>query len=296
MATIRIRKFGKEKYYYLEHRYKLNGKVKSISKYLGKKKPKNIEKLEEEITWATMRKIWNFQLAAISKNYNYKIGKIPKSELDKILDEFIINFIYNSSKIEGSRLSYKDTVGLFVHGATPRNKPLKDVQESEGYRKAFLSMMKHKSNITLDKIREWHAMIFKASELDIAGKIRLHQIIVTGSNVSFPHPEDLNRLLREFIFWYNKNENKLNPVEFAALAHLKFVTIHPFSDGNGRISRLLANFALHKAKHPMFNIKFGDRLAYYNSLKESQLWNNDKKFVRFFIKKYINQYKKFLKH
>ncbi|MBU3958163.1 MAG: Fic family protein, partial [Nanoarchaeota archaeon] len=66
----------------------------------------------------------------------------------------------------------------------------------------------------------------------------------------------MNPLLEEFFGWYNKNKGRLHSVELAALAHLKFVTIHPFSDGNGRISRLLMNFVLHKHGFPMLNIPY----------------------------------------
>ena len=121
----------------------------------------------------------------------------------------------------------------------------------------------------------------------IAGKIRVHKIIVTGSRAVFPHPEDVQKLLKGFFNWYTKEEKKLNPVELAALAHLKFVSIHPFSDGNGRISRLLANYILKKHGYPLFNIKFGDRIAYYKSLETSQVHYKPKYFVRYFLKSYM---------
>ncbi len=295
MAQIRKKKIGERSYYYLEHRYKIKGKIKSINKYLGKKIPENIGHFKEEVEWKALREAWFKDLPVIRKSYSQQLAELPQTEKDKFVEDFVIHFIYDSSKIEGNSLTYKDTLGLFLHGATPKNKPIKDVNESEGYRKSFYSMLEFKGNLGMSTIRQWHAMIFKESNPLIAGKIRKHKIMVTGSNVSFPHPESLGKLLKEFTEWFNANEKKLNPVELAALAHLKFVSIHPFSDGNGRISRLLANFVLHKHKYPMFNVKFSDRMAYYDSLKESQLWNDKKKFVRFFIKKYINQHKKFLK-
>ena len=71
------------------------------------------------------------------------------------------------------------------------------------------------------------------------------------------------------------------------MVHLKFVSIHPFSDGNGRISRLLANYVLKKHGYPLINIKFGDRISYYKSLENSQLNNKPKYFVRYFLKRYL---------
>lgn len=154
-------------------------------------------------------------------------------------------------------------------------------------------MLESRGKLNLKKVICWHKMIFENSELDIAGRIRLHKIVVTGSRTSFPHPESLKQALKEFFVWYEKNKNKCNPVELATLAHLKFVTIHPFTDGNGRISRLLANFILNKNRYPMFNIKYRDRMSYYKSLEKSQIWNDETHFVRFFIKRYINSNKNY---
>ena len=288
MAILRRRKIGKKHYYYIEHSYKLGNKVKVLSRYLGRKKPNNIDGIKKDVEFEAMGKIWNKSLIAIKKSYAEELKKLPSTAKKKKIESFLVNFIYNSDKIEGSKLSFKDTAKLFTHGITPKDKPVKDVKEAEGHKKAFYDMIRYKGTLRLKKVLDWHRMIFESSDPDIAGKVRLHKIMVTGSRVSFPHPETLNRLLKGFFLWYKKNEKDYNPVEFAALVHLKFVTIHPFTDGNGRIGRLLANFALYRNKYPLLNIKFSDRKAYYSSLETSQLWNDEKHFVRFFIKKYIN--------
>ena len=294
MAVVKKRKIGKRNYYYLEHSFKVNGKVKVLSKYLGSEVPGNIEELKDDIEFEALRKVLAWQLLRIKKNYDKEINKYPAAEREKAIEDFIIHFIYDSSKIEGSSLTYKDTVGLFLHGVSPKNKPIKDVQEAEGYREAFYAMVEYKGEMTLEKVKEWHKMIFKVSMPYIAGKIRKHKIIVIGSRVSFPHSERLPSMLKNFFLWYVHNKHNYNPVEFSALVHLKFVTIHPFSDGNGRISRLLANYVLHRAGYPLFNMKFGDRMSYYKNLETSQLWDKDKHFVRFFMKKYIKSHKKYL--
>jgi len=291
MAVLRRRKIGKKHYYYIEHSYKIGKKVKVLSKYLGRKRPNNIEELKKAMEFSAMRGLWSKTLVSIKKNYAKELEKLPKVAKQKQIESFMVEFVYNSNKIEGSKLSYRDTAELFLHGTTPSNKPLKDVREAEGHKKAFYDMLKYRGWLTLKKICQWHKMIFESSEPDIVGRIRLHKIMVTGSRVSFPHPDSLDKLLEVFFVWCRKNIKKYNPVEFAALAHLKFVTIHPFTDGNGRISRLIANYMLNKNEYPMFNIKFGDRRAYYSNLEVSQLWNDEKHFVRFFVKKYINHNK-----
>ncbi|MDP1729129.1 MAG: Fic family protein, partial [archaeon] len=127
-----------------------------------------------------------------------------------------------------------------------------------------------------------------------AGKIREHGVQISLSKFIPPTPVELQTLLKEFFDWYNQNKNKISPVELAALVHLKFVTIHPFSDGNGRISRLMMNFVLNKFGFPMLDIPYTKRSGYYNSLERSQVKNDEHIFVQWFFKKFIESNKRFL--
>ena len=83
-------------------------------------------------------------------------------------------------------------------------------------------------------------------------------------------------------------------MELAALAHLRFVTIHPFSDGNGRISRLMMNFILKKKNMPMLDIPYTNRNSYYNGLERAQTKKNELIFLQWLFKKYINENKRFI--
>ncbi|MBI2656725.1 Fic family protein [Candidatus Woesearchaeota archaeon] len=294
MATVKKRRVGKQHYYYVEHSFKAGKKVKVLSKYIGKKIPYNIEGIKDDLEYKAMRLAILSKLKSIKASYLKEQSKLPKAEKEKLIEDFLVHFIYDSSKIEGSSLSLNDTKGLFLHNITPKNKPVKDVKEAEGYREAFYSMLQYKGQLSLKIVNKWHAMMFKNTIDYIAGRIRVHKIIVTGSRAVFPHPEDVPKLLKDFFKWYRKEEKKINPAELAALAHLKFVSIHPFSDGNGRISRLLANYVLKKHGYPMINIKFGDRMSYYRSLEASQLNDKPKYFIRYFLKRYLKSNIKFI--
>ncbi len=295
MATLKKRKIGKHAYYYVEHSFKIGKRVKVLSRYLGKEVPYNIDELKDDLEYESLKLAMLSKLKGIKSKYQKEQSKLPKQEKLKLIGDFLVHFIYDSSKIEGSSLSLNDIKGLFLHNITPKNKPVKDVKEAEGYRKSFYSMLGFKGRLSLKVVNKWHEMMFKETMDYIAGKIRLHKIIVAGSRTSFPHPEDIHKLLSDFFSWYRKEEKRMNPAELAALAHLKFVSIHPYSDGNGRISRLIANYVLHKHGYPMLNIKFNGRFAYYKSLEASQINEKSKYFVRFFVKKYLKENKKYLK-
>ena len=141
----------------------------------------------------------------------------------------------------------------------------------------------------------WHKKLFERTKPDIAGKTRTHQVVISMSKFVPPMPAEIDFLLNEFFDWYKKNENKLNPVELAALVHLKFVTIHPFGDGNGRISRLMMNFVLNKFGYPMFDIPYDKRDGYYTALERSQTKKEETPFLHWFFKRYIKEYKTYLK-
>ena len=292
MATIKKRKVGKQAYYYVEHSFKLGKKVRVLSRYIGKKIPYNIDDIKDDLEYEALRLKMLSKLRSIKANYENEQRSLPKQEKQKLIEDFLVHFIYDSSKIEGSNLTFNDTKGLFLHNIMPKSKPAKDVKEAEGYRKAFYSMLGFKGKLSLQVLNKWHEMMFKDTMNYIGGKIRLHKIIVTGSRTSFPHPEGVPKLLKEFFGWYKKEQKKLNPIELAALAHLKFVSIHPYSDGNGRVSRLLANYVLKSHGYPMLNIKFGDRMAYYKSLESSQTNEKPKYFVRYFARRHLKEYKR----
>jgi Fic family protein len=139
-----------------------------------------------------------------------------------------------------------------------------------------------------------HKKLFEETKKDQAGIIRDYPVEISGSKYIPPYPIELVFLLTEFFDWYKKNRNKLYPIYLAALVHLKFATIHPFGDGNGRISRLFMNYVLNKHGYPMMVIDYTDRNSYYNSLERSQLAKDETIFTQWFFKRYSKEFKKYL--
>jgi len=294
MATIRKKIIGRQTYWYLEHTLRKDAKVEKKELYLGKKIPKDIEEIKKRFLYNLYRRKWQKILEKIKEGYQKELKRIPISARKKEIESFAIQFTYDTQRIEGSRLTLRETADLLERGVTPKEKPLRDVKEAEAHKKIFLEMLKYPKDLSLAIVLKWHKELFEQSKPDIAGRIREHQVAISGSKFKPPYPIEIYPMLRDFFKWYTKNKNILHPVELAALVHLKFVTIHPFSDGNGRISRLMMNFVLNRRGFPTFNISYEGRSAYYTALERTQIKKNDFIFVNWFIKRYIKENKKYI--
>lgn len=295
MVEIKKAKKGKKQYFYLVHSYRSGKTVQKKQFYLGTSIPKNIEKIKKEFIQEFYREKFINKIETIKKNFNKKYSKIPPSAKKKSKNTFAVKFTYNTQRIEGSTLSLKDTANLLEKGITPNSKQLKDVKEAEAHKKLFFKMLNYKKDLNLQIILKWHKELMEQTAKDIAGKIRNHDVLISQSKFKPPMNLELEFLLREFFEWYNKEKNKIHPVELAALTHLKFVSIHPFSDGNGRISRLMMNFILKNHNFPLLDIPYTKRNSYYNALERSQIKKEESVFVQWFFRRYLTEYKNYLK-
>jgi len=158
-------------------------------------------------------------------------------------------------------------------GLTVQGKSLKEHLEATNhaealdYVKKLVNQKRH--DLTLDTIFNIHSLILKKIEESNAGRYRTQHVRLTGSTTVLPNPLKVPDLMDEFIAWL-VGENNNHIVGIAADAHYKLVSIHPFTDGNGRTSRLLMNLLLIQEGYPPAIIRKEDRLAYINSLEKAQ--------------------------
>jgi Fic family protein len=295
MVRIKKKVLGKQTYYYLEHTLREGDKIWKKEKYLGKRLSKNIEEVKKGFLSEIYREKWYPLLDKIKENFSKEQKQVPKIAKEKEIETFMVRFTYDTQRIEGSKLTLRETAGLFEKGITPKAKPIYDVKEAEAHREIFYDMMNYKKDLSLQTILYWHKKLFEDTKKEIAGRIRQHQVAISGSRFMPPFPAEIYPLLREFFRWYAINKNKLHPVELSALAHLKFVTIHPFIDGNGRISRIIMNFVLHKHDYPMLNIPYEHRTGYYNALERSQIKKLESVFMQWLFRRYVKEYKRYVK-
>ncbi len=286
MVNVVMRRKGNQDYYYLYHDSK-KGKRKQREVYLGKVIPKDIEERKKNFAMEIEREKWIPELEKIYQNFKNVQKNTPKSIQEKNLESFSVKFTYNTQRIEGSTLTLKDTALLLEYGLSPSNRPNNDIKETELHQKLFLKIIKQKDDLSLVLVKKWHKELFAQTKPDIAGLLRDYDVRISQSKFIPPPHISVNLLVIGFFTWYNANKKKLNPVELAALVHLKFVTIHPFGDGNGRTTRLMMNHVLNAYGYPLMDIDYADRRSYYTALEKSQRKDNVLPFLQWFIKRYL---------
>ena len=295
MPAIRKKTIGKEQYYYLEHSYREGARVCKKEKYLGKTLPGNIEELKRQLRTEVYGERWFDKFDRIRAQFQKDEQNTPPTAREKELETFAIRFTYDTNRIEGSTLSLRETAELLEKRITPAARPLSDVKEAEAHRNTFYEMLDYKKDLSLNAVLYFHKKLFEDTKGDIAGTIRSHQVTISGSKFIPPFPAEIHPMLMDFFKWYNKSKNALHPLELAALVHLKLVTIHPFVDGNGRISRLLMNLVIYRHGYPMLNIPYEKRAGYYNALERSQIKQDDTIFLQWFFRRYMKEYENHLK-
>ena len=294
MPSIRERETKGRKYYYLVHSYRVDGKVKKRERYLGTEVPEDIERIKAEFMDEVKRERWFNDLDRIKVGYTEQLDRMPDSARTKEVETFATRFTYNTNRIEGSRLTLMETAELLEKGMTPGGRPIDDVKEAESHRDAFYEMLEYGKDLSMQTVLYFHKRVFEGTKGDIAGKLREHPVMISGSEFVPPLPVEVYPLLMEFFKWYRQARAKVHPVELAALVHLRLVTIHPFTDGNGRVSRLMMNLVLAKAGFPMLDIPYEKRGGYYRALERAQTREEETIFLHWFFRRYEAQNKRYL--
>lgn len=195
-------------------------------------------------------------------------------ELVKNLDEwFKVELTFTSNAIEGNTLTRAETALVLEKGITVKGKGLNEHLEAKNHAEALdyvkTLVSKKRQDLTENDILEIHRLILSKIEADNAGRYRTQHARLTQSDVVLPNPVKIPELMQEFITWLI-GDNFDHIVKIAADAHYKLVSIHPFSDGNGRTARLLMNLLLMQTGFPPAIIGKEERLEYINSLEKAQ--------------------------
>ena len=201
---------------------------------------------------------------------------------------------YTSNAIEGNTLTRKETELVIDDGITSTSKPIQHYIEAVNHAKAFekiITFLDENKNINENFMLNIHKIILTGLDDDNAGFYRNCRVRISGSTVIMPNPKKVPDLMTDFYNWLSDNMD--NEPLTAILAHLKFVSIHPFVDGNGRCARLLMNTILLKFGFTPIIIRPADRKKYLSVVENSQLKGDDKLYLIFMLN-LLNRSLKFL--
>lgn len=216
------------------------------------------------------------KLTKILKNKNNKneYNKWLKTEL-----------AYTSNAIEGNTLTRKETQLVIEENLTSSSKPLRNYIEAVNHAKAFskiLELIETNSDLDEKKVLDIHRTILIGLDDTNAGFYRNCRVRISGSNTILPNPLKVPELMEDFYKWLNEDLEK-EPFT-AIMAHLKFVSIHPFTDGNGRTARLLMNAILLKYGYAPIIVRLTDRKKYLNAIENYQTKNNEETYIKFMLR------------
>ncbi len=207
----------------------------------------------------------------------------------RVFQKFRLDWNYHSNSIEGNSLTFGETVAFLMEGVTAKGKPLKDHLDLRGHNAAIdflLALVKDDRGISESEIRELHRLILvepytvqaeTATGLPTTKTILLgqyktmpnHVRTATGAVHYYATPEETPAKMQELMTWLRAQREELHPLVLAAEFHHRFVAIHPFDDGNGRMTRLLTNLILMQAGFPPVVIKTAEKSAYYGVLSQA---------------------------
>ena len=290
VSVVKRKRNGKTEYYLA---YSSRGKAKE--KYLGTKKPANLENIMKVHEEQSYREDKTPSLETIKKNYSKRNETTDKKILDAENHGFKIAHTYSTQRIEGSTMTLGQTRKLLEGRLSPKDTLTEDIVEAEQLAKIFDSMSDTGADISKRMILSWHETLFEKTDTDNAGSFRRTDVQPYLGKTEYVMWDEVVPEIEKLVTWHNKNKKTVNPVELSARFHNRFELIHPFIDGNGRIGRLLMILILHKNGYPMMNVDPREKLTYINKLESSYLKNNEMVFVRWFVSKYLRENKKYLK-
>lgn len=212
---------------------------------------------------------------------------LTEGELERLNEEFLIEYTYNSNAIEGNTLTLRET-DMVLRGLTVDQKSLKEHLEVIGHKEAF-DYVKHlvseNKQINEKVIKDIHYLVL-ANKREDRGVYRRVPVRIMGATHEPPQPYLIASKMEELLKKYKNSDEDI--VTKLARFHIEFESIHPFIDGNGRTGILLVNLELMKAGYPPIDIKFTDRLKYYEAFDEYHAKHNVSAMANLFAR-YLNQ-------
>jgi Fic family protein len=276
MITFEQKKIRNTRYFYLTERILVKGKYKKIQVFVGKSVPNNTDPLylalkKKELELIPKQNPYtqpvlipdHYQVVETARiDWKYSTARLSTARYQKLLNQFAISFIYESNAIEGSRLSQEEVAAIVQKGYVKKSLPRLEVKEAQNAIQAFEFIESSDFSLTQKCLKQLHAVV--VADLNVPLGFKKENIVVNNKRTTAP--KDVRKELQKLFLWYKDSKRTLHPFERALIFHNNFEQIHPFTDGNGRIGRLILNWMLLKDGYGVILFKNQNRLAYFSAL------------------------------
>lgn len=204
-------------------------------------------------------------------------------ENNAVNQKFDLEFTYESNHIEGNTLTLNETELVVNEGQTIAGKGMREHLEAINHQEA-IAYIKNKitdnSTFNSNDLIAIHKLLLRGILPKEAGNYRNIPLTLKEKKITSVEPSKIQNEIEALLNWYKKNN--LHPVVLAATVKEKLLAIHPFMNGNGKISRLLMNFTLLKHGYAIANIKAEEKKdIYYQTIKASLSDENKEDFIMF---------------
>lgn len=314
MVFIQERESKGNKYLYLDKSMRIRDKVFKVSKYLGKKDDFTKAGIREEIKRfepEADKKILSLIVEKAHKQYklaypisleeirkieemNLKYREIRRSlsrkDWEDIKLRFVANFVFESNALEGNSLTLKNFADIIFENRVSNSADLREVYDARNSYAVFSNLLTLRREITESFIIDLHKKIVK--NIDSRTGYKKIPNLLLGIDVKLTAPENVAQEMKKLLKWYDENKAKMYPLELAFRFHHMFECIHPFSDGNGRVGRMLLNYILIKNGNFPIIIRKTQRAKYLKALQAAD-HNQLIPLMRFALAKTKETYSKF---
>jgi Fic family protein len=270
-------------FFYLTKQINIGKKYKKIQVYLGKNIPKDLngfyDKLQDkeiELVSGNVSKIFKLdkkisldeykKIETCRVEWQYRYLKLSEYQKELLWLKFAIQFIFESNAIEGSRLSKKEVEAIVRKKKIKKSIQRKEILEVVNSIKAFELIRGDEFKLNQLSIKKLHEITTKG--LDIEKGYKKESIIVNNKETT--PPKQVQKEIKDLLDWWNeKKKEKTHPLIMSVIFHQRFELIHPFTDGNGRVGRLLFNWMLLKSGYGVILFKNSSRRSYFSALDQA---------------------------
>ncbi len=282
MAKVEIKTIKGNRYLYIKYKVRINSKSLPISLYVGRFEKTTLDEFSRklgklaEIRLTRHREYWmkkehsylnEEQITDIERlHFDYsRLKQFYPDETKLYQNNIYTRYVSGTTAIEGNTITQKEAQELMEHGLTPSGRSVREVYEIMNFTRLRPELSSFSGDLSESLIKRIHEILMWGV-LESPGIDRRIQVLIEKARHEPPPAFEVEELMQGLVRWYDRNREKMHPFELAILLHTRFVTIHPFQEGNGRVARALMNFVLEKHGYPTLYFGLEERNAYLDAV------------------------------